>query len=87
MPFTLFLLLSFWKSIGLHWVLAFLPFVYLLAGLQLGDEQLERARRRAAIHVCAAQRVGAGQHVHPGRAALASWAPKLVGTAACTGEA
>ena len=44
-PFALFLLLSFWKSIGLHWVLAFLPFVYLLAGLQLSDEQLERARR------------------------------------------
>ena len=44
-PFTLFLLLSFWKSIGLHWVLAFLPFVYLVAGLQLSDEQLERARR------------------------------------------
>ncbi len=44
-PFALFLLLSFWKSIGMHWVLAFLPFVYLLAGLQLGDEQLERAHR------------------------------------------
>lgn len=44
-PFALFLLLSFWKSIGMHWVLAFLPFVYLLAGLQLGDEQLARARR------------------------------------------
>ncbi|MEO0318080.1 MAG: hypothetical protein RL404_1757 [Pseudomonadota bacterium] len=44
-PFGLFLLLSFWKSIGMHWVLAFLPFTYLLAGLQLGDEQLERARR------------------------------------------
>lgn len=44
-PFALFLLLSFWKNIGLHWVLAFLPFVYLLAGLQLGDEQLTRHRR------------------------------------------
>jgi hypothetical protein len=44
-PFALFLLLSFWKNIGLHWVLAFLPFVYLLAGLQLSDEQLTRDRR------------------------------------------
>ncbi len=44
-PFTLFLLLSFWKNIGLHWVLAFLPFVYLLAGLQIDDEQLERDHR------------------------------------------
>ncbi len=44
-PFALFLLLSFWKNIGLHWVLAFLPFVYLLAGIQLSDEQLARNRR------------------------------------------
>ncbi len=44
-PFALFLLLSFWKNIGLHWVLAFLPFVYLLAGLLLRDEQLAGSRR------------------------------------------
>ncbi len=44
-PFALFLLLSFWKNIGLHWVLAFLPFVYLLAGVQLSEAQLTRDRR------------------------------------------
>ncbi len=44
-PFALFLLLSFWKNIGLHWVLAFLPFVYLLAGLLLSDAQLQRSQR------------------------------------------
>jgi len=28
-PFTLFLLLSFWVSIGLHWLLSFYPFVFI----------------------------------------------------------
>ncbi len=44
-PFTLFLALSFYKTIGLHWVLAFLPFVFLFAGLQLEDATLQRHRR------------------------------------------
>lgn len=44
-PFALFLLLSFYKTIGLHWVLAFLPFVFLYAGLQLDDAMLLRHRR------------------------------------------
>lgn len=44
-PFLLFLLLSFYKSIGLHWVLAFLPFVFLLAALKLPDETIIRHRR------------------------------------------
>lgn len=29
-PFSLFLLLSFYKEIGLHWLLAFVPFVFCL---------------------------------------------------------
>jgi hypothetical protein len=29
LPFTLFLALSFYKTVGLHWVLAFLPFVFI----------------------------------------------------------
>lgn len=46
-PFALFLLLSFYKSIGLHWVLAFLPFVFLFAGLRLDEATLQRHRRWA----------------------------------------
>ena len=44
-PFALFLLLSFYKNIGLHWVLAFLPFVFLMAGLQLNEADLQSHRR------------------------------------------
>lgn len=44
-PFALFLLLSFYKTIGLHWVLAFLPFVFLFAGLRLNETTLQRHRR------------------------------------------
>lgn len=44
-PFVLFLLLSFYKTIGLHWVLAFLPFVFLFAGLRLDENTLQRHRR------------------------------------------
>ena len=36
-PFVLFFLLSFFKTVGLHWVLAFLPFVFLFAGLVIHD--------------------------------------------------
>ena len=33
-PFTLFFILSFWVSIGLHWLLSFYPFVFLgMAGV------------------------------------------------------
>jgi hypothetical protein len=39
-PFVLFFLLSFYKTIGLHWVLAFLPFVFLVAGMMLNDDEL-----------------------------------------------
>ena len=44
-PFALFLLLSFFKTIGLHWVLGFLPFAFLFAGLRLEDSQVERQCR------------------------------------------
>jgi hypothetical protein len=46
-PFVLFLLLSFYKSIGLHWVLAFLPFVFLFAALHLSEASLTQHRRWA----------------------------------------
>ena len=46
-PFVLFLFLSFYKTIGLHWVLAFLPFVFLFAGLHMSEASLTRHRRWA----------------------------------------
>lgn len=44
-PFILFLLLSFYKTIGLHWVLAFLPFVFLWTGVSLDLNALRADRR------------------------------------------
>ena len=44
-PFVLFLFLSFYKSIGLHWVLAFLPFVFLFAALPMSEASLIQHRR------------------------------------------
>jgi hypothetical protein len=44
-PFGLFLLLSFYKEIGLHWLLAFVPFVFLFAAFQLTDEALQRHKK------------------------------------------
>ncbi len=41
-PFTIFLFLSFFKTVGLHWVLAFLPFLFLFAGLNLADASLTK---------------------------------------------
>ena len=46
-PFVLFLLLSFYKSIGLHWVLAFLPFVFIFAALHLSEATLAQHQRWA----------------------------------------
>jgi len=46
-PFGLFLLLSFYKSIGLHWVLAFLPFVFLFAALHMSEITLAQHQRWA----------------------------------------
>ena len=44
-PFTLFLLLSFYKTIGLHWVLAFLPFFFLWAAVSMDTDALTTHRR------------------------------------------
>ncbi len=44
-PFALFLLLSFYKTIGLHWVLAFLPFFFLWAAVSLDTDALNAHRR------------------------------------------
>ncbi|WP_293777742.1 glycosyltransferase family 39 protein [uncultured Oxalicibacterium sp.] len=41
-PFALFLLLSMEKSIGLHWVLGFMPFVFLFLGTIAGAGDLRR---------------------------------------------
>jgi hypothetical protein len=41
-PFTLFLVLSARKTIGLHWVLAFMPFVFLFAGLVAQTGELRK---------------------------------------------
>lgn len=41
-PFALFLLLSVKKTIGLHWVLGFMPFVFLAYGLMVPVETLRR---------------------------------------------
>jgi hypothetical protein len=42
LPFTLFALLSFARSVGLHWVLAFVPFFFVAAGLALSAAQLRK---------------------------------------------
>jgi hypothetical protein len=44
-PLFLFLLLSFRKQIGLHWLLAFMPFVFLYAGIKLQDVALQTGYR------------------------------------------
>jgi hypothetical protein len=41
-PFALFLLLSMKKSIGLHWVLGFMPFVFLFIGTACSADELRR---------------------------------------------
>lgn len=41
-PFLLFLLLSIEKTIGLHWVLGFMPFVFLFLGTVAGAGDLRR---------------------------------------------
>ncbi len=41
-PFALFLILSMEKSIGLHWVLGFMPFVFLFLGMVAGARDLRR---------------------------------------------
>lgn len=41
-PFALFLLLSAKKTIGLHWVLGYMPFVFLFVGLVSRPEELRK---------------------------------------------
>lgn len=41
-PFALFLVLSTKKTVGLHWVLGFMPFVFLFAGLVSNPDQLRK---------------------------------------------
>lgn len=41
-PFALFLLLSMEKIIGLHWVLGFMPFVFVFIGVACDAEQLRK---------------------------------------------
>ena len=41
-PFALFLVLSARKTIGLHWVLGFMPFVFLFIGLVANSDQLRK---------------------------------------------
>ncbi|MDX2164319.1 MAG: glycosyltransferase family 39 protein [Gammaproteobacteria bacterium] len=42
-PVLFFLVLSTWKSIGLHWPLSFMTFVYLWAGIYLSRAELQKA--------------------------------------------
>lgn len=57
-PLVLFFLLSFTKSVGLHWLLAFIPLLAVLAAAALPVEALWRVCRWsamfAALHVAAA---------------------------------
>jgi 4-amino-4-deoxy-L-arabinose transferase-like glycosyltransferase len=41
LPFTLFAALSLFRSVGLHWVLAFVPFFFIAAALALTASQLK----------------------------------------------
>lgn len=41
-PITLFLLLSFWKVIGLHWLLSFYPFLFIALAYVFTQQQLQR---------------------------------------------
>jgi hypothetical protein len=56
-PFGFFAVLSLVKQIGLHWMLGFVPFFFVLAGLTLSREQLRRSvvylGAFSALHVAA----------------------------------
>ena len=56
-PLAVFALLSLKKDIGLHWVLAFYPFLYLLLGLLLSGEELRKTLKFmlwfSALHLAA----------------------------------
>jgi dolichyl-phosphate-mannose-protein mannosyltransferase len=57
LPFGFFAVLSLVKQIGLHWLLGFVPFFFVLAGLVLSREQLRRSvvylGAFSALHVAA----------------------------------
>ncbi|QDX81272.1 hypothetical protein B9N43_08470 [Denitratisoma sp. DHT3] len=61
-PLLLFGLLSLKKTVGLHWMLSFLPFVFVLAALALDERALARLRAFflgfAALHVVLLGAVG-----------------------------
>ena len=42
-PYSLFLLLSFWVSIGLHWLFSFYPFIFLGIASLFSGQQLRRS--------------------------------------------
>ncbi|HEV2614001.1 MAG TPA: glycosyltransferase family 39 protein [Gammaproteobacteria bacterium] len=42
-PILFFLILSTWKTIGLHWPLSFITFVYIWAGIYLSQAELKKA--------------------------------------------
>jgi hypothetical protein len=44
-PLGLFLLLSFRKQIGLHWLLAFIPFIFLYVAIKLENQDTEKYKR------------------------------------------
>jgi 4-amino-4-deoxy-L-arabinose transferase-like glycosyltransferase len=44
-PFVLFMLLAFKKQIGLHWLIGFVPVVFLLLGMALSQDVLVRLKR------------------------------------------
>lgn len=47
-PFACFLVMAIAKTIGLHWVLAFLPAVFVLAGISLAEHLLRKCLRWTA---------------------------------------
>jgi hypothetical protein len=44
-PLGLFLLLSFRKQIGVHWLLAFIPFIFLYVAIKLENQDTEKYKR------------------------------------------
>ncbi len=62
-PLAVFLVLSFFKSVGLHWLLAFTPPLFMAAALALGPARLAASARFlasfSAVHVLAVALVAA----------------------------
>ena len=49
-PLVLFAILSFVKEIGLHWILGFLPFVIILMGQLLSEQQLRTSLKFISVY-------------------------------------